>query len=378
MPATETLFSQVRKIDNSRVKTPLATFLCVAFLIYTSIWFFQGNSYRLYASLFFGLYYLTNLSWLSIILVSVVQNIFFLPLRLLYERFYVDLKDFEHELEKSKTDEQYFLLNRHVREGNLSVIFYILNFVILLIAFISAGRVFLLEFYHTPINPSWLFSQIPYPTYPLQGVIFNFPFFNITQTMALDWKTIFYIWVIPIGILVVFRLIWLVLKPLLKHNKPILSFRIGINRLKLIISGFAGTLFILSLLFFRNIPTDIQFRFISADLSQQNTTFNIITAVCTFFAAVYSGIQHNQEAAREARKRGIAEEVIAKVGRQTLRNSMSNGLILGLLALWLTGMMPSSHDLSVLAFEFIYVISPVTFDLLIPKSRHRTEKLNDL
>jgi hypothetical protein len=371
MPTTETIFSQVRKIDNNRAKAPLATLLCVAFLIFLAFWFFQGNSFRLYASLFFGLYYLTNLSWLSIILVSVVQNIFFLPLRLLYERFYVDLKDFENELDKSKADDQYFILNRHVREGNLSVIFYILNFVILLIAFVSAGRVFLLEFYHTPINPSWLYSQIPYPNYPLNGVVFNFPFFKVTQTMALDWWTIFYIWAIPVSVLVVFRLLWLILRPLLTRNHSILRFRIGINRLKLLISGFAGTLLILSLFFFRHIPTDVQFYYLSADLSKQNTVFNIITAVCTMLAAVYSGVQHSQEAAKEARKLGIPENIITKVSHQTIRTSFGNGILLGLLALWLTRLMPCSHDLSVLAFEFLYVISPLTFDLLIPKSKHR-------
>jgi hypothetical protein len=31
--------------------------------------------------------------------------------------------------------------------------------------------------------------------------------------------------------------------------------------------------------------------------------------------------------------------------------------------------MPCSHDFSVLAFEACYVLSPVTFDLLIPKKK---------
>jgi hypothetical protein len=111
--------------------------------------------------------------------------------------------------------------------------------------------------------------------------------------------------------------------------------------------------------------------YLSADLSKQNTTFNIITAVFSCLATIYAGFQHNQEAAREARKKGIPEEIISRVTRLTMRGSVKNGLLLGVSALWVTRLMPSSHDLSVLAFLTLYIASPITFDLLVPKSKHR-------
>ncbi|MCX6727145.1 MAG: hypothetical protein NTY75_05090, partial [Candidatus Shapirobacteria bacterium] len=304
-------------------------------------------------------------------LVSVVQNIFFLPFRFLYERFYVDLKAFEHALKKTKSDEQSFLLNTNVRKGNASVIFYIINFVILFIAFISAGRVFLLEFYRTPINKAFLYSYIPYPEYPLKGVIFHFPFIDITSTTAVSWQYIFLLWAIPIGFFVILRLLWRVLKPLLSKSKLLLRYRIGYNHLIIIIGSFIGTLIILSTILLRHFPTSAHFYYLTADLSHQNTTFNIITAVCTFFAALYSGFQHNREESAEARKAGIPEPIIAIVSKNTFKNSFRNGILLGVFAFWVTRLMPCSHDLSVLAFEALYVSSPITFDLIIPRSKHR-------
>jgi hypothetical protein len=368
--AADTPYSQIRKIDN-RAGVPFVTTLAIAFLILILVLFARGQSFRLYASLFFGLYHLTKLSWLSIILVSIVQNIAFVPIRIISERFYVDLKDFEHELEKAHNEEQYFVLKKQIRTGNLSVIFYIINFLLFFIAFISAGRVFFLEFYHTPIAQHWLFNWVPYPEYPLKGVIFYFPFFKITSTMALDWSLIAKMWLIPIIILALLRILWLLVKPLLGGNLKLLQTRIKINHFKLIVSGFTGTLFILSLFIMRHIPTGIAFQWLSADLSKQNTVFNIITALCTSFATVYAGYQHSKEQAYEARKRGIPEDIITKVSANTVRSSYKNAVLLGVSALWVTRLMPCSHDLSVLAFEALYFLSPITFDLLIPKNKKR-------
>ncbi len=362
-------FSAIRKIDNTRRKLPIVSTLIIAILIVILVWFFRGGSFRLYASLFFGLYFLTKSSWLSIILVSVVQNIALLPLNILYEKYHSRIKDFESEIEETKTDEQSLLVNRKVREGDTSVLFYLLNFVIIFIAFISAGRVFLLEFYHTPIDPKYLYSFIPYPQYPLQGVIFHFPLIKVLSTTTVSWNTIATIWLTVLAILVILRLSWRILKPLLATNESILGVRISFNRLQLFISGFAGTLLIVSTYILRHIPTSAQIYIWSADLSKQNTAFNVVTALATFLATVYAGFQHNRETSIEAKKRGISETVIAKLNRAHLRLRFRNGILVGLFALWITRLMPSSHDLSVLAFEFIYVTFPYTFGKIIARSK---------
>jgi hypothetical protein len=96
--------------------------------------------------------------------------------------------------------------------------------------------------------------------------------------------------------------------------------------------------------------------------------------VCTALATIYSGWQHNKIETAEARAKNIPEEVIARVNRAHMRESFKNGIMLGLVALWVTRLMPCSHDLSVLAFEACYVLSPVTFDLLIPKKKKKSEE----
>lgn len=355
------------KIDNYRQLLPKATFLVLVILIVIGVWFIRGGSFRLYASLFFGLYFLTKTVWLSIILVSVAQNIAFLPLRFIGERFKPRLKEFEQELETAKEDDQYILFHQKVRQGDASVLIYILNFVLLTIAFISAGRVFLLDFYNEYLDPKYLYNYIPYPNYPLRGTLFSFPFIKITKTFALSWNSIFTFWGILVALIVIVRVLWLVLRPLFSKSKTLLNYRIRYNRLRFFINGFIGTAFVFSLYFLRHLPIGGEFVLFQANLARQNTAFNIVTAVCTFFATIYMGYRHNREAALTAQEANIPKDIIAKVLREKMRQTIRNAFLLSIFAYIITHQMPCSHDLSVLSFEFLYIISPLTFDRLIPK-----------
>lgn len=369
MIQTDQTFAHIRKIDNSKQRLPVITFLSLIFLIIVLVWFFQGGSFRFYASLFFGLYFLTKSTWISIILVGFVQTIIFLPFRIINESLSHDLKEFEKEIEETKSENQQVLLHRQIKSGSWSVVFHMLNFILLALAFFSVGRIFFMDFYHNPIDASkFLYDFIPYPTYPLQGTIFEFPWINILKTTALSWQTIFTIWGILLGFFVTLRLIWLFLRRFLSKNKSILDIRIKYNSLLIFVSSFTGTLFLISLFFFRHIPTAGEIVILSADLTKQNTGFNIITAICTFIATIFSGFKDSRELAKEAAINNIPEDIIKKVTRQRLQKSVQNGLFLSLFALWITRLMPCSHDLSVLSFELIYFISPFTFDKLIKKN----------
>jgi len=306
---------------------------------------------------------------LSIILVSILQNFIFLPLRIIGERYWTDIKQFEHELDKTREEDQYILMNKKVREGDPSLVFYIVNFVTLAIAFISAGRIFLLEFYHTKISTGFLYHFIPYPDYPLQGTVFKFPILHITKTYSLDWNIILNIILACLAIMIILRVLWYLVRFILTRNKKILELRIGYNRLLLFLGGFIGTFVVLAILLLRNIPVAAEIIIWSADLSKQNTAFNIVTAVATFFAAIYSGYKHHSEASRDAKKVGIPDNIIATVFKKNMQISFRNGILLAAFAYAVTHMLPCSHDLSVLAFETLYVLSPVTFDLLIPKKK---------
>lgn len=366
-------FAQVRNIDNSRRWVPYATLFLTTILIIIAVWFIKGGSFKLYASLFFGLYFLTHQAWLSIILVSIAQNVLFLPLRIIGSVFHVDFQNFEAELKKTKEDSQSILLHKKVREGNFAIIFYILNFVLLAIAFFSAGRVFLLDFYHHNISTAYLYNFIPYPSYPLTGTIFYFPFFKITETIALETKTIIMIWGVLVGILVILRLSWrFILKFFLSKNKQILKARFKYNRLLVFISGFTGTLFVASLFFLRHIPVGFQTIFLTADISQKNTVFNIITATCTFLVTVYAGHISNKAGVQEAHEAHIPENIIKRVSRNNMKTSLRNAFLLSIAAYLITHQMPCSHDLSVLSFEAVYLIFPHTLDRFLGISpKHR-------
>jgi len=365
-------------VSDVKRELPFVSIVGMTILLLIIVWFVKGGSFRLYASLFFGLYFLTHSSWISIILVSVVQNILLLPMRILYERFHSDIKIFEDEIKNSKASDQQFLIGNKVRQGSGAVIFYVINFVLVIIAFFSAGRVFLLEFYKTPIDISYLYSFIHFPEYPLKGVIFHFPLVDITRTIAVDWYWIFYVWGALFVVMALAKLLWRMVKPLLSKNEKLLGVRINYNRFLVLTGSVVGTIIIVSTIFLRNIPMGAQIVWWSADLAEQNTAFNIVTAVCTALATIYSGWQHNKIETQEARAKNISEDVIEKVNRIHMRGTVKNAIMLGLFAVWITRLMPSSHDLSVLAFEACYVLSPVTFDLLIPRKKKKEEAVEEV
>ncbi len=360
------VLSEINKIENTR-RMPKIALLVLTALLLIGYWFVRGGSFRLYASMFFGLYFITNTVWLSIILVSLIQNVAFLPLRIIGEKLLPNFKEFETELEQTKNDDQSLLVTKKIREGDTSLLVYILNFVLVAIAFISAGRVFLLDFYYEKISTVYLYPFIPYPQYPLQGTIFHFPFLKITKTMALPWQTIIMIWVGLVVVLVLVRFAWRLVRWILNRNQQILRIRIAYNKVLMMGGGISLTLFIVSTLFLRNIPIGFQFMWLSADLTRQNTTFNVVTAVATFFATVYIGYSHNREGAKRALERGLGQEAVNNVLRASMKVTLRNALFLAIFAYWLTHHMPSSHDLSVLAFESIYILAPYTIDAFIMK-----------
>ena len=365
--------SQVRKIDNAHLWMPFVTTIFLVALIALLVWFFRGGSFRLYASVFFLYYHFTHQIWLSVILIGITQNVIFLPLRFISLKLSLSLKDFEDELEKMNSEkDQYFLFSQKVKGGNVAVIFYIFNFVLNALAFFSAGRIFLLDFYSQKLDPKYLYNAIPYPDYPLLGTNFRFPFFKITSTTALDWFTIFRFWLIFLAVFVAFRVLWRLFRFLFKKNKKILSLRINYNRLLLKVGGIGGTLFLLSLFIFRHLPSSFEGLMLLADLTRANSTMNLITAVGTFLTTLHAGYIRHNLSAKQARRENIPDDIIDRVFRQRMKQSFQNALILGIGAYGITSQIPSAFELSVATFEVLYILSPYTFDLLL----RRPAKIN--
>ncbi len=360
---------QVRQIDNSHRWMPFTTTLLLIGLIVLIVWFFKGGSFRFYASAFFGLYYLTRRIWVSVILIGIGQNLLFLPMRFISLKLSTSLKDFQDELDKIKTEkDQYFLFTQKVKQGNIALVFYIFNFILNAIAFFSAGRIFLIDFYSQKLDPSLLYSFIPYPKYPLLGTDFNFPFFKITQTMALEWSLISQIFLVLLALFVIPRLLWRLVKIFLRKNKKVLSVRINYNRFLLKVGGFGGSLFLLTLFVLRHLPTSAVGIMLQADLTRPNRSMNLITAIGTFITTLHAGYIRHRLSVKKARQNDIPTKIIDRVFKQRMRQSVKNAFILGIGAFVVTSQIPSAFELSVATFEVLYILSPYTFDLILKNS----------
>lgn len=356
---------EIRKIDNSRLLMPIATTFLVIFLVVIAVWFFRGGSFKLYASAFFSLYYLTGQVWVSVLLIGVGQNIILLPMRFIGMRLSQSFKDFEEGIEESSNEDAYLVFTEKVRKGDMGIVFYILNFVINAIAFLSAGRVFLIDFYTQKLNPALLYKWVPYPDYPLVGTIFKLPFFKITETISVEWKTILFIWLGISLFFAVLKLLWRIFRVLLTHNKKLLGVRINYNRLLVQSGGFSGTILILSIILLRNFPVKFENWLLLANLTRQNTTMNFITAVGTFLTTIHAGYTRHNIDKEIAKKRGVEEIKLDKVFKEKMRGTFRNALFLGAGAFFITNQIPCAFELSVATFEALYILSPYTFDKIL-------------
>lgn len=369
--------SHVRKIDNSRQWLPFLTTFLLVFLIYLFIWFLRGGSYRLYTSIFFSLYFVTNQIWLSVLLMGVVQNIIFMPLRLIGNVLRKPLEDFEEELEKTEEKQQLVVFTKKVKEGNTAIVFYIFNFFVNAIAFFSAARIFLQDFYSIPLDRGkFLYKWVPYPKYPLQGTIFKFPFFKITETTALSWGTIFTIIGSIFILLIVLRLIWRLVRFIFKRNKRILYARIRYNRLLLSIGGFSGVLILSTVFFLRHIPIAFQGLLLKVNLTLPNPPMNFVTAVGTFITTLHAGYKNHSQSSKQAKLAGIDPNIISKVFGDNMRNSLKNAFILGAGAFFITNQIPSAFELSVATFEVMYMIYPYTFGRFLTLGTRKVKSLS--
>lgn len=373
---------EIRKIDNSRLLMPMATTFLVIFLVVIAVWFFKGGSFRLYASAFFSLYYLTGQIWVSVLLIGICQNIVLLPMRFIGMRLSQSFKDFEEEIEKSSNNDAYLVFTDKVKKGDWGILFYILNFIVNAIAFFSAGRIFLIDFYTQKLDPALLYKWVPYPDYPLVGTIFKLPFFKITETISVDWKTILFIWLGISLFFAVLKLLWRIFRAFLTHNKKILALRINYNRLLLQSGGFSGTVLILSIILLRNFPVKFENWLLLADLTRQNTTMNFITAVGTFLTTVHAGYTRHNIDKKIAEKRGVDEIRLDKVFKDKMKETFRNALFLGLGAFFITNQIPCAFELSVATFEALYILSPFTFDKILIRAGanqgRKTEENTDL
>ena len=354
---------------NQKIKLPPAstalTFAIIFGLLYI---FFSKLSLKFYASILFFLYHHIQHMWLSVIGLGVVQTFIMLPLRIVNLTLSANVKEFETQVEKLKEQQkQAFIIKQTVARGNPTLLWYIANFFIQTIAYLSIGRLFLIDFYNTKLDPNLLFSYSPYPDYPIKDPIFKLPYPAVTRTVTYSWVWVLVAWV---GILLYKLLHTKVISYYrrLPQTQKISADNAFTNTIKGFIKGSGGFLtlfFLIAYVLIRHFPASWELRIFMGDVGIPNYTLNAITAVGAFIIVLWLNLPKINKKTQIARLSGIPEDIVFKTSKQLFLDNLRSAFILALGAYYLTRLIPSAFELSIFTLEIISFLSPLTIDRLI-------------
>ncbi|MDH5533411.1 MAG: hypothetical protein OEX81_03225 [Candidatus Pacebacteria bacterium] len=331
----------------------------VIFLIYA---FFSGLSFQFYASALFLFYSFTNKMWISVVCLGIFQTALMVPFRIIRIIKSNNIKEFQSQIGGLKSErEMTSSIKENVSKGNLTFLFYLVDFVVQLVSFMTIGRLFLTDFYSFKIDPARLYSFVPYPDYPIQETFFKIPYPIVTKTVDLGLKAVLISWLVLVIIQVVIFSLKKFYRNAVKSGeaKPISS------QISKYASGYLVIAMIISAVVIRNFPLSFELGIFSGDVSIPNPRLNSITAIVTFITILWFGIPKNIRKAKMAEKAGIPTHIIEKTQKLMFKESLKNASILGLGAYLITNQIPSAFELSIFTLEIISLSSPLTLDKII-------------
>lgn len=380
------------KITSSGVLLPAMSGLVAAIVIFLVFAFFKGWTFNFYANILFGFYALTKQIWVSVVLLGVTQTLLMIPFRTLRVMQAHNTRKFQEKIEELKREEQQIAkVKKTFRQGNLTFLFYVVDFMIQITLFISIGRLFLTDFYANKIDPSILLKFIPYPVYPLQGLWFKIPYPVVTRSKDFGLWIVFLAW-----ILILLSHVFIYVAKRMKHRfnlvaekkavedaakekeasegesvvvKPQLESQKKAKQTLGLLGSSTILLFIIAYFLVRKFPLAWEMRIFSGDVSIPNRTLNTVTAISTFVLVVWFGLQDILRQGKLAEENGIPEDVIDMTQNEMFKNNLFNGILIGLGAFFITNLIPSAFELSIFTFELIAVMSPFTLDKFVLKLR---------
>ncbi len=320
--------------------------------------FFSGIMTQFYASAVFGFYALTNKMWVSVILLGVFQTLLMIPIRIIRVRRSQNIQEFQDQtsdLEHSVLQQK--KLKQHFNFGNSTFLFYLVDFMLQLTSFLSIGRLFLKDFYSIPLNPSWLYSFVPYPEYPIQGRIFQLPYFVVSKTHNFGLTGV-------VVLLVLFSAVMIGLELFRRWKKM----NVQLNHIPLsqlparYVVTYGFIIIIASWILAHNFPTGFEFKVFTGDVAVPNIRLNAVTAIVTFLTLLWFGYRRILRVSDLARQAGVSSEVIEKTERRLFSDSVKSSILVGLGAYFITNHIPSAFELSIFTFEVIALASPLTLD----------------
>ncbi len=345
---------------------PLQTIITAIVVIFLFYAFFSGLTYQFYASVVFSFYALTKSMWISVVCLGVFQTILMIPLRIVRLLKENHIKEFTSNIIKLN-DERTMnnTIKENVSKGNITFLFYLVDFVIQLVSFVTIGRLFLTDFYNYPLDPAKLYSFVPYPEYPIRDVFFKIPYPVVTQTVDFGLKAVIIAWIIlgAIQALIYFARIAYRNAVRRGENKSTLP-----KKLTKYASGYLLVAMLASYFLIRHFPVGLSVGIFSGSVAVQNSKFNTITATATFLTILYFGIPKNIRKAHLAEEAGVPAHIIEKTQKQMLGESLKNATLIGLGAYFITNQIPSAFELSIFTLEIISLASPLTLDRIILSS----------
>lgn len=350
---------------------PFSSILAIVLLVVIFFWFLSGDMYRFYASVVFYFYSLTNMMWVSVVLLGVFQTLLLIPLRVVRLLDFKNIRDFKSVAVGSDN-----YMKRQFQTGNWTLTFYLIDFVIQLTTYMTIGRLFLTDFYSKPLDPNALYSFVPYPDYPIQERFFMIPYPSVTRTIDFGFESVIYMWLL---ILVIELLISVVHSAKLVKSKEEMSEAIKQTR-KSALSGkyllvYGVVLYVLSYVLIRRFPVGWEMGIFTGDVAFQNNTFNTVTALATFMTLMWFGVNDIVRKGKIARDLGISEKVIDDTQSILFKDIFLNATLIGAAAYFITNQIPCAFELSIFTLEVISLFSPLTLDRWILRTAPKKEEL---
>lgn len=355
--------AQENRLTNLVGVLPLSSLIVLVIVAWLWYQFFTHGIYQFYASIVFLFYSFTGRMWVSVVLLGVFQTILLMPLRAIRLMWGDSIKKYQQKIEQIGSDS---LKQKAVRQsfdlGNKTFLFYVVDFTIQITTFLTIGRLFLTDFYTEKLDPALLYSFVKYPEYPIHDTFFKIPYPVVTKTVDFGWQAVFWVWAILFFIQV---LVWIgrayqhYAKRVGASTTTPIKFSSNISKYTI---AYLVLLFLLSWWLMRNFPTGFGVRIFSGDVSEQNTTFNTVTAIATFLTLVYFAAHDVVRSGKEALAKGIPQRVVDATQRKMFSQGVFDAVLVGIGAFYITNQIPSAFELSVFTLEVISLLSPITLD----------------
>lgn len=337
----------------------LGTIVSTAAIIFLVYAFFSGLAMEFYASFVFLFYSWTGSMWISVVMLGVFQTLLLIPFRIINLLKSQSLDKFKDTTEKEVLEKHDSFLKKEFRTGGRVALYYVVNFFAALVSYASIGRLFLTDFYTHPLDPTWLYSFVPYPTYPIADRFFRIPYTWFTETHDFGSSVVWWTWII---LIILQMIIYIGLYVARKRKVLAPTASISVSRLT---TGNLLLLMILSWWLVRNFPVEWRFFIFSGDVGMPNKTLNTITALATFITLIWGNLPKIRGQVELARAAGYDDKIILRTQKELLQETLKVAGFVGLGAYYITNLIPSAFELSIFTLEIISWVSPFTLDKLI-------------